>query len=308
VKISVIIPFLNESDNLPILVDSLNAFFGKNTLFETEIIFVDDGSSDDSIKVLHSLTFIGYTGVLVKLSRNFGSHAALRAGTKIASGDYLVNTNADLQDPLSLIPILFEKCEQGADIVWAHRKNSNLAFFDRIFSNFYSYLVRKFINPNYPKMGLDVVMFSKKIKSELDENPELNSSFFLQIMNFGFKQDQIYFIKEKRKKGKSKWTFSKKVKLMVDTFIAFSFAPIRMVTIIGISLSIIGFIWTIYIILRQLIVGDLASGWPALISILLIGFGVTNLALGILAEYLWRTLDASRNRKPFIIENYSKLN
>jgi dolichol-phosphate mannosyltransferase len=157
-------------------------------------------------------------------------------------------------------------------------------------------------------MGLDVVMFSKKIKSELDENPELNSSFFLQIMNFGFKQDQIYFIKEKRKKGKSKWTFSKKVKLMVDTFIAFSFAPIRMVTIIGISLSIIGFIWTIYIILRQLIVGDLASGWPALISILLIGFGVTNLALGILAEYLWRTLDASRNRKPFIIENYSKLN
>ncbi len=100
---------------------------------------------------------------------------------------------------------------------------------------------------------------------------------------------------------------SKKIKLFIDSFVAFSYAPIRLVTIIGISMFIVGSLWTVYIIARTLIFHDLASGWPALVSILMIGFGITNISLGIIAEYLWRTLDASRKRPVFIIDKIVEL-
>jgi glycosyltransferase involved in cell wall biosynthesis len=306
-KISVIIPFLNEEEAIPALISTLNDFFAQISSFEIEIIFVDDGSIDRSSELLKTLSHNSYSAKLINLSKNFGSHAALRAGIAEATGDFIVNSNADLQDPLSLIPELFQKCELGAEIVWAHRKSTGTGLFETFFTSAYAWLVQKLINPKFPKMGLDVVMFSKKIKKELDQNVELNSSLFLQIMTMGFKQDQIFFNRNERSKGKSKWTISKKIKLMIDTFISFSYSPIRLVTIMGILFSMLGFAWTIYIILRTLFVGDLAPGWPAMISILLIGFGITNLSLGVIAEYLWRTFDASRNRKIYIIDKVTSL-
>jgi dolichol-phosphate mannosyltransferase len=145
-------------------------------------------------------------------------------------------------------------------------------------------------------------MFNSKVRKELNNNIEANSSIFLQILNLGFKHGFVYYDKVERKAGKSKWTFSKKFKLFIDSFVAFSYAPIRFVTIIGIALFFVGLFWTIYIIARELLVGDLAPGWPALVSILMICFGISNISLGIIAEYLWRTLDASRKRPVFIID------
>ena len=150
--------------------------------------------------------------------------------------------------------------------------------------------------------------FNKKVKENLDRNIEVNSSLQLQIFTLGYHSENVYYDKKERKVGKSKWTFSKKIKLFIDSFVAFSFAPIRMVSIIGILFFIAGAIWTIYIVIRKLLFDDLASGWPALMSILMIGFGITNISLGIIAEYLWRTLDASRKRPLFIIDDIIDLN
>ncbi|MDX5438347.1 MAG: glycosyl transferase family 2, partial [Pontibacter sp.] len=108
--------------------------------------------------------------------------------------------------------------------------------------------------------------------------------------------------KKARLVGKSKWTISKKIKLLIDSFVAFSFAPIRLVSFIGIVFFLLGIMWSGYIIFRKIMFDDLASGWPALLSILMVGFGVTNISLGIIAEYLWRTLDASRKRPVFVID------
>ncbi len=145
-------------------------------------------------------------------------------------------------------------------------------------------------------------MFNRKVAAQVKTNVEANSSIFLQILGMGFSQTSISYKKRERKTGVSKWTISKKIKLFIDSFVAFSYAPIRMVTIIGISMFFFGFLWTVYIIIRKLVYHDLASGWPALMSILMIGFGITNISLGIIAEYLWRTLDASRKRPVFIID------
>ena len=167
--------------------------------------------------------------------------------------------------------------------------------------------MKKYAIASYPEKGFDIVMFNKKVQLCLNQTIESNSSVFLQILILGFKQSSISYKKESRKKGKSKWTLSKKIKLLVDSFIAFSYAPIRFVTLIGTTLFIIGLIWTGYIITRKLVYNDLEEGWPALISILTIGFGITNISLGIIAEYLWRTLDSARKRPVFIINEITDL-
>ena len=127
----------------------------------------------------------------------------------------------------------------------------------------YAYLMKKFAFSNFPEKGFDIVMFNKKVAAQVKTNVEANSSIFLQILGMGFRQTSISYKKRERKTGVSKWTMSKKIKLFIDSFVAFSYAPIRMVTLIGISMFILGSLWTAYIIIRKLVFHDLASGWPA---------------------------------------------
>ena len=171
----------------------------------------------------------------------------------------------------------------------------------------YASLMKKYAVSTFPRNGFDIVLFTKKVADYLNSNIEANSSIFLQILILGFKQISISYEKQVRKKGKSKWTLKKKVKLFIDSFVAFSYAPIRFVTLFGVLFFVIGFIWTIYIVLREIIIGDLNGGWPTLLSILLIGFGITNISLGIIAEYLWRTLDSTRKRPVFIIDKITEI-
>jgi glycosyltransferase involved in cell wall biosynthesis len=305
--LSVIIPIYNEYEGIPFLVESLNAFFGEHGWLRPEVIFVNDGSKDGSVERLQEMAHESYKAKIISLSRNFGSHAALRAGISIAGGDLVSFNYADLQDPLELILRMEEKTKEGNEIIWAHRESTRVSFGEKTFSTIYAYLMKKFAFSNFPEKGFDIVMFDRKVVTEVNRNIEANSSIFLQILGMGFRQASISYKKRERKTGVSKWTLSKKIKLFIDSFVAFSYTPIRMVTIIGISMFFIGFVWTVYIITRKLIYHDLASGWPALISILMIGFGITNISLGIIAEYLWRTLDASRKRPVFIIDKILEL-
>ncbi|MDP4212848.1 MAG: glycosyltransferase [Bacteroidota bacterium] len=289
------------------MVENLNAFFVQHPEIQPEVIFVNDGSRDHSVERLLEMKHGSYKAKVISLSRNFGSHAALRAGISIAGGELVCFNYADLQDPLELIIRMAEKTKEGSDIVWAHRESTKVSFGEKTFSSFYAYLMKKFAFSNFPEKGFDIVMFNRKVTAEVNSNVEANSSIFLQILGMGFRQDSISYKKRERKSGVSKWTLSKKVKLFIDSFVAFSYAPIRMVTIVGISMFFVGLLWTIYIIFRKIFFHNLASGWPALMSILMIGFGITNISLGIIAEYLWRTLDASRRRPVFIIDKIVEL-
>jgi dolichol-phosphate mannosyltransferase len=302
-KISVIIPVFNEEENISHLVYELGSYFQKETRFSTEIIFVNDGSTDDTMSQLKKAPHHSYTYKIISFSRNFGSHAALRAGIQRAEGDYISFIYADLQDPLSLVSRLYDEMkDKGVDITWAFRNSTAATKRERFFSSAYASLMRKYAVSNFPKKGFDIVMFSKKVKACLDNNVESNSSIFIQILSLGFKQADIIYDKSIRILGKSKWTLSKKIKLLIDSFVAFSFAPIRLVSFIGIVFFVLGIFWTGYIIIRTLMFDDLASGWPALLSILMVGFGITNISLGIIAEYIWRTLDASRKRPVYVID------
>jgi len=306
-EISIIIPFLNEAENAPVLSKELSAFAAANAHLAVEIIFVNDGSTDNSLEVFRSLPFPAGTK-MISLSQNFGSHAALRAGILNSTGKYVTFMYADLQDPLSLVLDMHKKItEPNYDIVWSVREETQNSKSETFFSRTYAQLMKKYVSNKFPDKGFDVVMFNDKIRQQLNLNAESNSSIFLQILTMGFGQTFVTYKKQPRLQGKSKWTFAKKVKMLVDSFVAFSYAPIRFVTYMGFVFFAVGILWTIYFIARKILVNDMQSGWPMLMSILLIGFGITNISLGIIAEYLWRTLDASRKRPVYIIDKIELL-
>ncbi|MDB5019837.1 MAG: glycosyl transferase family 2 [Pedobacter sp.] len=305
-KLSVIIPVLNEQDSIDHLISQLNSYFLQQQHYCTEVIFVNDGSTDRTAYKLKTGKHLYYSAKVISFSRNFGAHAALRAGIQYATGDYITFMYADLQDPVELVEMLLTEIETK-DICWAFRNSTKVSKTEKVFSRVYAYLMRKYAVSNFPKKGFDIVMFSRKVQDYLNSNIESNSSVFIQILSLGYKQTAVTYNRNARLVGKSKWTLSKKIKLFIDSFVAFSFAPIRMVSIMGIIFFFLGIVWTGYIVFRKLVFNDLASGWPALISILMVGFGVTNISLGILAEYLWRTLDASRKRPPFVIDEVADI-
>jgi glycosyltransferase involved in cell wall biosynthesis len=304
--ITVIIPFLNEEENIPFLSREINAFVQKNSNLSFEVILVNDGSTDDSLSRISTTPFPHGTRV-ISLSRNFGSHAALRAGILHSQSKHICFLYADLQDPVENVLLMHQQALQGSDIVWGTRSSTEGGWLEKAFSRLYASLMRRFVNPKFPEKGFDIVMISQKVAQQLNNNLESHSSIFLQLLNLGFRQGEVEYEKRMRTAGKSKWTLSKKFKLVVDSFIAFSYAPIRFVTYAGIFLFLIGVCWTIYITVRKLISDDLVSGWPMLTSILFLGFGLTNISLGIIAEYLWRTLDSSRRRPVFIIDEIIEL-
>jgi glycosyltransferase involved in cell wall biosynthesis len=304
--ITVIIPFLNEEDNIPRLGCELLNFAQSRPNVQLEIILVNDGSTDRSVDMIKQTKFPEGTK-LISFSQNYGSHAALRAGIQQAKGEYITFLYADLQDPIDNIVNMHDKALAGNDTVWAYRAATQNSFIERNFSKFYARLMQKYVNRRYPNKGFDVVLFNRKVAESVNKNVEANSSVFLQILNLGFRQDFIEYQKSARKAGKSKWTVAKKIKLLIDSFVAFSFAPIRLVSLIGILFFITGAFWTIYIVVRKIFFDDLAAGWPMLMSILMVGFGITNISLGIIAEYLWRTLDASRKRPVFIVDEIVEL-
>ncbi|MFN6040060.1 MAG: glycosyltransferase [Bacteroidota bacterium] len=306
--LSIIIPCYNESENIDFLVNSLNNYFRENGHIKAEILFIDDASEDDTSDRIKRAKHINYEPKLIKLAKNTGSHIAFRVGCLNSRYDLVTQTSADLQHPLNLINEMYLELKKGFHVVIALRKHQlRMGLFEKLLSKLYTQLIVKYAMPNYPEGGFDLFMIDGKIKKLFNDNVEANSSILLQLLSFGFRLGVVKYDKNDRKFGQSKWSFRKKLKLMIDSFVGYSYTPIRFVTLAGILIFLVGIFWTINIVLRKYIYQDVAQGWTALSCILLIGFGITNISIGILAEYLWRTLDAARRRPVFIIDDIVEL-
>ena len=306
-EISVVIPFLNEEDNLPLITAALEEYVPTLGV-PVEVVFVNDGSTDGSREWLEQAEFKNYTVKLVNFSRNFGSHAAVRAGFVNASADNCVWLGADMQEPLEIIGRGYQLVKEGYDLVLVQKNQVKVSKSEETFSRLYSAMIRKWAIPGYPEKGVNTIFFNKKVKDNLNANPELNSSVVLQVISLGFKQTVINMNYNERAKGQSKWTFAKKLKLLIDSFAAFSFFPIRMVSVIGFVFAFIGALMALDLVIVKIFnIRPVTLGWPTLISVLMLGFGITNISLGVIAEYLWRTLDAARNRPVYIIESVENI-
>ena len=305
-EVSIIIPFLNEEDGILELISKIEEYYQIRE-FNFEIIFIDDGSTDSTRLKLKNNNFL-FPCKLISLSKNFGPHSAVRAGIVHSKSKFITCLPADLQVSFDALAKMYFKIVENNDIVFAIREENDNSFIENFFSRLHAYLMRKYVAKDFPLSGLETFMINEKVQKILNENIESNSSLHLQIFTLGFNKKLINIAKKTRKNGKSKWTTSKKIKLLIDSFVSFSFLPIRMVSLVGIIFFVVGLVWVGYTIYRKFMYNDLVSGWPALLSILLIGFGITNISLGIIAEYLWRTLDYSRKRPVFIVDEIIDLN
>jgi dolichol-phosphate mannosyltransferase len=300
-KLSIIIPVYYNADTLMDCYEDL----AKNLLpklEDYELILVDDGSEDDSWKVCNEIVAKDQHTRLIKLSRNFGSHAASYAGLVACIGDCATVKSADCQEPPALILDMYESWKNGNRVVLAVREDREDKFSQKIFANLYYVLVRKYISKKMPKTGFDCFLLDRKAIEALKLLDERNSAITLQILWMGFTTSTVSYTRLARKKGKSHWSLSKKIKLFLDSFVTFSFAPIRFVEWAGVFVAAFSFIWAILIILQRLFGNIPVEGWTAMMVVILFSSGMTMFSLGILGEYVWRTLDVAQNRPVYFVE------
>ena len=300
---SIVVPFLNESEGISLFCETLDKYAGQLD-FKLELVFVDDGSDDDTSSIISQYSFVHVNKAkIVTLSKNYGSHAAIRAGVMEATYDVCTWMGSDLQEPIEFVKKAYDKISEGYDAVYIEKTTIKISPLSRFFSKTYSYMMRKYAIDNYSLDGVSNIVFNKKIKELLNENVESNSSIILQIMDYGFKYYSFSMDYSARTAGKSKWTFAKKVKVFIDSFVAFSFMPIRLVSIIGILIFILGIIIGLATIANKILNPAVPIGYSTLSSIMALGFGITNISLGIIAEYLWRAYDAARKRPVFTVSD-----
>lgn len=300
-KISIVVPvYYNEDTLMDLYQDMKTKILG--SIGEYELVFVDDGSGDDSWKIMNEIKELDEHVRLVKLSRNFGEHAALLAGLSVCTGDCAVTKQADLQEDSTLILEMYESWKKGNKVVLAVRRSRDENAVKVFFANMYYAMVRKFVNKDMPVGGCDCYLIDRKVIEVLERLDEKNSSLTLQVLWTGFQTDMVYFDRRDREKGKSRWTFAKKFKLVLDSMMSFSYMPIRFMIGMGILFDIFALVLLISVLVEYFTKGVPILGWASLMCVILLGFGLILSMQGILGEYVWRTLDASRARPPFIID------
>jgi dolichol-phosphate mannosyltransferase len=304
--LSVIIPCYFNEANLPVTAATLldnEQQFPNDTRFE--YILVDDGSSDGTFEEICRFQAAHPDKVkAVKLAANVGSHNAILAGLHYATGDACVILAADLQDPPELIPKMYEYWRKGLKLVVANRTvREKESLSQRFFSNTFHALIKRFALHNIPDGGFDLVLFDAALQKEVVRMSEKNTHIFYLLFWLGYDYVNIPYVRRAREIGVSRWTLAKKIKLLIDSFIAFSFVPIRSISAIGLFLGGLAFLYGMFIVLGR-VTGFIprVDGWSSLMVVTLFVSAFQMIALGIIGEYVWRTLDASRKRPNFVVE------
>src|SRR4030095_751421 len=303
---SIVIPvYCNELNLDPTFNKISDVVIKQNSGLKFEIIFVDDGSTDRSFDKLMELKNANNDLIkVIKFTRNFGQVNALYAGYAHAKGKCIVNISADLQDPPELInEMLKYHFEENYHIVICSRSDREESYFRRKTSSFFYNTMRKLSFTNMPAGGFDFLLVSSNVKKLILNNMEANAFWQGQILWTGYSVKFIPYKRLHREIGESKWTFSKKMKYLIDGVLGYSFFPIRIMSILGLLISLSGFLYSIFIIIAKLTGNVPFQGWAPLMILILLLSGFQMLMLGVIGEYLWRTLDEVRRRQLYVVEN-----
>lgn len=275
-----------------------------NPQYIGEIVFVDDGSGDGSLEELRGLREENPGLVrIVKLTRNFGQVAALMAGFSQARGRCIVALSADGQDPVELInEMLRGYFDEHYEIVIGHREERDESVFRKLTSEVFYSLVRRLSFSNMPVGGFDFFLLGSRAMAVLLRNAESHPFLQGQILWTGFPVKYLSYHRRKREIGSSRWTLGKKITYLIDGVMGYSSLPIRLMSVAGAFIALSGFLYAIFIIATKLIWGSPIQGWAALMVVSLTLGGIQLLMLGVIGEYMWRTLAQARRRDAYVIE------
>ncbi len=301
-KISVVVPVYYNAPSLPVLHARLAAVATNLSHAEFEFVFTDDGSGDESFAVLKNLAAHDPRVKALRLVRNFGSNPAILAGMTHAQGDAVIVLTADLQDPPELIPELIARWQAGAPVVLAARVARHDPWLTRLSGNLFNWLYKRLVFANFPAQGFDFFLADQKVIRALVQNAGPNLYLFGLLLWLGYPAVTVTYTRGERRFGKSRWTFGKKVKYFLDAFIGFSYLPLRLTSLVGILLAIVGFLYAAFVVLARIVWGFPVEGWTSLMVALLLVSGTQLAMLGIVGEYLWRNLDETRRRPLYVID------
>ena len=302
-ELSVIVPIYNEEKIIDELHQRLtNAV--KSITNDFEIIYINDGSKDNSILKLQHLVDNFDRTFYINFSRNFGHQIAVSAGLDYCKGDAVVIIDGDLQDPPELIPELYKKHKEGFEVVYAKRESrEGETFFKKITAKLFYITLQKLTSIDIPLDTGDFRLIDRKIVECLKLMPEKNKFLRGQISWIGFNQTAVYFKRDARKYGKSGYPLSKMLSFALDGITSFSNKPLSFVTNIGFYLSIFSFLIILYAIFSHFCLKQTITGWTSLIiSSMFIG-GVQLISIGIIGEYISRINNNILNRPLYIIKN-----
>lgn len=300
--ISVVVPIYNEEKTIPELYERLrNSVNGISSNYE--LIFVNDGSGDNSLAELVKLSNIDYRVFFINFSRNFGHQIAVTAGLDACRGNAVVIIDGDLQDPPELIGEMYRKHKEGFEVVYARRaERKGESIFKKATAKLFYRILKKLTSVNIPIDTGDFRLIDQKIVHLLRQMPEQNKFLRGQIAWLGFRQTEVLFNRDKRKYGKTGYPLSKMLKFALDGITSFSEKPLQMVTRLGFFISGFSFLIILYAIFSHFVLHQTITGWTSLIiSSMFIG-GVQLLSIGIIGEYISRINKNVINRPLYIVD------
>lgn len=303
-KLSIIIPCYYNEANISVTSRELIA---NEALFPADLVFeyvmVDDGSGDGTLRELLAFQDKYPDKVkVVELAGNVGSYNAIVAGIEQATGDCMAIITADMQDPPELMVQMYGYWLQGLKLIIGNRQDREETGLQQLFAKTFHTIMKKIALPNIPDGGFDFVFFDRQVSEHVLQLKERNSNIFYLMVWLGYPYVNIPYVRRKREIGKSRWTLKKKIKLFIDSILAFSFVPIRAISVIGLALGMAAFVYGIYIVCLKFFGQNEPLGWTTLMVVLLLVSAFQMTALGVIGEYVWRGLDAARNRPLYVVK------
>lgn len=304
ILVSIVVPIYNEAGNIRLLIDRINKIVIENHIFE--VIFVNDGSTDDTLIELKKYTSSQLNLKFLSFSRNFGHQNALKAGLDYANGDAVISMDGDLQHPPELIPELIENWHKGFDIVYTLRRdNEKTGVVKRATSNFFYNLMNGLSDVRIEKGSADFRLLDKKVVTVLRGITETPIFYRGMVDWVGFKKIGIEYVPNQRQWGNTKYSFIKMFKFALFGITSFSIKPLQLSIFIGMFVSFISFLYGLYAIWIKFFTDESIQGWTSTIIVILFLGGIQLIMIGVIGEYLGKLFVEAKNRPSYIISESS---
>ena len=303
--ISVLIPAYNEEEVLDMLMERLSKLAADQPKYSWEFMFVNDGSRDRTLEIIKQYAERDTRVSYINLSRNFGKETAMIAGFDHVRGDAVVNIDADLQDPPELIPQMIKYWEDGYDDVFARRRSrAGESFVKKLTSQvYYKVLQRSTRIPIQIDTG-DFRLLNRRCIDALKQFRESERYTKGMFSWIGYKKKEILYDRDPRAAGTTKWNYGKLVNLAIDGITSFTTAPLRVSTYVGFVVSVVAFVYILYLLIRPLFGVPTGGGYSSMMAAILFLGGVQLLSLGIIGEYIGRIFNETKNRPLYFVEEY----
>ncbi|KAA9022089.1 glycosyltransferase family 2 protein [Niallia endozanthoxylica] len=304
--VTILVPAYNEEAVLGQLYDRLKIVMNGIPSYNFELLFVNDGSQDNTLSIIKSMRMRDERVSYVDLSRNFGKEIAMIAGLDHAAGDAVIIIDADLQDPPELIPEMIYYWEQGYDDVYAKRKSrTGETWLKKWTSSAYYKVLQKMTRIPIQENTGDFRLLDRRCVEALKQLREAQRYTKGMFSWIGYNKKEILFDRDPRAAGETKWNYGKLMDLAIEGITSFTTTPLRLSALFGCVISFFAFMFMIWIIVKTLLIGDPVAGYPSLMTIILFLGGIQLISLGIIGEYLGRIFNETKNRPLYFVDEYN---